>query len=176
MTVPPSAAPDDDLPWVVWNGTAGLVSTAALGRIEHRAGGAWAWLAPPFEMVGPFDLQALQRDGCIGFAACQVMSREHWRRDQDSLRAAARQARQAARARAGRAGFDGTAPAPSLTADDERRHRHTLELPGDGALAVRQIRGAFRRLAQRAHPDVGGSHEAFIALKAARDALLAAHG
>ena len=32
--------------------------------------------------------------------------------------------------------------------------------------------GAFRRLAQKAHPDTGGSHELFIRITEARNALL----
>ena len=36
----------------------------------------------------------------------------------------------------------------------------------------RQVRAAFRRLAQKAHPDVGGSNEQFVRIKEARNALL----
>ena len=55
---------------------------------------------------------------------------------------------------------------------DERQHRATLNLPSEGALAPAQIKAAFRRLAQKAHPDRGGSHERFVRLAEARDALL----
>jgi len=51
-------------------------------------------------------------------------------------------------------------------------HRETLKLPFDGKLEPRQINAAFRRLAQKAHPDVGGSHEEFVRITEARNALL----
>jgi len=39
-------------------------------------------------------------------------------------------------------------------------------------LEVSQIKSAFRVIAKKTHPDVGGSHEKFIKITQARDALL----
>ena len=64
--------------WVIWNGGHGLVTTATLGRVEVGPEGRQAWLDEPFDMVGPFSLDALERDGRIAFAACIVMSRQRW--------------------------------------------------------------------------------------------------
>ena len=164
---------DDDEEWVIWNGDHGLVTTVTVGRIEESAGTRTAWLDAPFDMVGPFSLDELETDGCIAFAACIVMSRRRWRDDQAQLRRESAEKRRAAQARmqeefarffGGRAG---------RRAAGMREHRETLDLPLEGALEVAQIKTAFRRLARKVHPDVGGSHEAFVRITAARDALLA---
>jgi hypothetical protein len=47
---------------------------------------------------------------------------------------------------------------------DEREHREVLNLPASGKLERRQVNAAFRRHAQKAHPDVGGSHEQFVGI------------
>jgi hypothetical protein len=164
--------------WVVWNGTAGLLAMASLGRVEVGPAGPQAWLAAPFDMVGPFDLHALTRDGWIEFAACRVMSRPRWQADQTVLRQAPFEARQAAQARfnasqqarfGSGAGQGGGVPwRPS----EERAHREALALPAEGALTPAQIKAAFRRLAQKLHPDVGGTHAEFVRITQARRALL----
>jgi hypothetical protein len=58
----------------------------------------------------------------------------------------------------------------TLTADE--RYREMLGLPLGGQLAATQIHQAFRRTAKRMHPDAGGDAHAFLALSAARDALM----
>jgi len=62
------------------------------------------------------------------------------------------------------------AEAKALTADE--RYREMLGLPLDGRLAATEIHRAFRRTAKRMHPDAGGDARAFLALSAARDALM----
>lgn len=166
--------------WVIWNGTAGLLMTAATGRIEVDAGGGrTAWLARPFDMVGPFSLDELETRGRIDFAACVVMSRRRWQEDQAGLRRQAferrgeAQARMEARMEAEQVRFNDSRswngrPMPA----DDRPHREALNLPLDGVLDPARIKAAFRRLAQKAHPDVGGSHEQFVRISRARDVLL----
>lgn len=70
--------------------------------------------------------------------------------------------------------FGRRGPAKVLT--PEERHRQMLGLPLDGRLAASEIHQAFRRIAKRMHPDVGGDAGAFLALSAARDALMPATG
>ncbi|MGQ0684239.1 hypothetical protein [Bradyrhizobium sp.] len=55
---------------------------------------------------------------------------------------------------------------------EDERYRAMLGLPLDGRLAASEIHQAFRRLAKRMHPDAGGDAPAFLALSAARDALM----
>jgi hypothetical protein len=61
-----------------------------------------------------------------------------------------------------------------LRADE--RYRQMLGLPLDRQLAPTEIHQAFRRSAKRVHPDAGGDAHAFLALAAARDALMHAPG
>jgi hypothetical protein len=171
-----SPSPEEPLQWVLWNGSSAILVMATIGRIEQDAGGRSAWMAAPFDMVGPFNLDELQARGRITFAACMVMSRQRWQEDQAELRREAYALRRAAQERlnaqqarfhAGRRG--GRTHGQPF---DERSHRETLNLPADGELAPSEIKKAFRRLAQKAHPDVGGSHDQFLRITEARNALL----
>jgi hypothetical protein len=150
----------DKCDWVVWNGSLGVLDMAALGRIEHGESGRSAWLAAPYDMVGPFSLDELQRQGRIAFGACLVLSRERWKLDQTELRLHAREQRRALLRRLERGAED----------DD---HRAVLELSSEDELTTAEINAAFRRRAKTAHPDAGGDHETYIRLTEARDALLA---
>ena len=145
--------------WVVWNGSLGVLDTAAIGLTMDGADGRSAFLAPPYDVVGPFSLDDLKTNGRIAFGECIVMSRLRWREDQTELRMEAREKRRAYHARLD---FD----------DDEAEHREVLELPAQGRLESPQINAAFRRLAKTAHPDAGGSNEHYRRICEARDALL----
>ena len=54
----------------------------------------------------------------------------------------------------------------------EERHRQLLGLPLDRRLSAPEIHRAWKRAAKSAHPDAGGSAQAFQALSAAREALI----
>ena len=54
----------------------------------------------------------------------------------------------------------------------EERYRQMLGLPLDGRLSAPEIHRAWKRAAKSAHPDAGGSAQAFLELSAARDALI----
>lgn len=162
--------------WVIWNGAHGLVTTVSIGRVETDAGGKSAWLDEPFDMVGPFSLDKLELHGRISFAACIVMSRQRWRDDQKELRRESvelrRSAQQRMQAELERL-FGGRERRSEIRKPfNERQYRETLNLPTDCKLEPRQIHAAFRRLAQKAHPDVGGSNEQFVRILEARKALL----
>jgi len=162
--------------WVIWNGAHGLVTTVTIGQVEVDASGRTAWLDEPFDMVGPFSLDELETHGRITFAACIVMSRQRWQDDQVELRRESLNLRRAAQQRMNEE-FARFSANHSVDQDnrklfDERQHRETLNLPIDGKLEPRQVNAAFRRLAQKAHPDVGGSHEQFVRITQARNALL----
>jgi hypothetical protein len=145
--------------WFVWNGSMGVLDSVTIGAIEHGAGGRSAFLAPPYDVVGPFSLDELETLGRIAFGACLVMSRRRWREDQLELR---REGLEKRRSLLFRLDFPG----------DEREPREILDLPADGALKPSDINAAFRRLAKTAHPDAGGSDELYRRIAQARDALL----
>jgi hypothetical protein len=149
--------------WVVWNGSLGILDMATIGRIEDGEAGRRAFLAPPYDVVGPFSLDELEARGRIGFGECLVMSRQRWQDDQVDLRLEAREKRRAFLFRLG-------------LGDDDREHREVLNLPMEGGLEPSEINAAFRRLAKTAHPDAGGSDEDYRNIAEARDALLRQFG
>jgi len=148
--------------WVVWNGSLGILVMAALGVIEDGEDGRRAFLAPPYDVVGPFSLDELETRGRIAFGACLVMSRQRWRDDQVELRREGRKTRRAFLI--------------ETNAGDDRPLREALDLPSQGPLEPSEIRRAFRRLAKSAHPDAGGSDEHYRRIAEARDALLGQFG
>ncbi|WP_028311564.1 J domain-containing protein [Derxia gummosa] len=179
--MPDSPPPHEMDEWVVWNGSAGILTMAKLGPVEAGADGRRAWLAAPFDMVGPFSLDELETTGRIAFAACIVMSRQRWQDDQVELRREAFEQRRAQRERMEReynerfGGFDGFGDDDWGRGGghfDESGHREALNLPADEELDASKIKTAFRKLAQKLHPDMGGSHEAFVRITEARDALM----
>lgn len=62
---------------------------------------------------------------------------------------------------------------PLQTLAPEQRHRQLLGLPLERRLSAPEIHRAWKRAAKSAHPDAGGSAQAFLALSAAREALIA---
>ena len=149
----------DPQQWVIWNGSLGFLDMAAIGRVEESEGGRRGFLAPPYDVVGPFSLGELETLGRIAFGECLVMSRARWQQDQVGLRADAREKRRTFLLRA-------------EVADDGRQHREVLQLASAGALTPAQINAAFRRLAKTAHPDAGGSAAHYRRIAEARDVLL----
>lgn len=146
--------------WVIWNESLGIAVTAVVGQIHSSANGRRGWLAPPWDIAGPFDLDQLEATGCIAFGECLVMSRARWRQDQIGLRIEGREKR---RDFALHPDFRG----------GSREHRKTLDLPVEGALQATEINAAFRRRAKSAHPDAGGNSEDYRRITEARDALIA---
>ncbi len=149
--------------WVIWNGSMGILDMATIGHVEEDEGGGSAFLAPPYDVVGPFSLDELETRGRIAFGACLVMSRQRWQEDQVDLRREAQEKRRAFLLRL-ELGFD------------DKEHREVLDLPMEGVLEPSEITAAFRRLAKTAHPDAGGSNERYRAIAEARDALLEQFG
>jgi hypothetical protein len=160
--------------WVIWNGAYGIVKTATLGRIEAGEGGRIAWMDLPYDMLDPFSLDELEACGRIEFAACIVMSRRRWHMDQEVLRRESLEKRRESQERMNEefANFFGERHRARRKSFDERAHREALNLPIEGKLDSSQIKAAFRRLAQKVHPDMGGTDEAFVRITEARNALL----
>lgn len=162
--------------WVIWNGSHGIVDMVTIGRVEVGSSGRNAWLDEPYDMVGPFSLDGLEASGRIGFAACVVMSRQKWQDDQVELRREGHKKRREAQERLFeyQARFNEGRKRNSnpIRRHSDKQHRELLNLPTDGELEPSQIKAAYRRLAQKTHPDVGGSHEQFIRITEARNALL----
>lgn len=175
--MPASPCSAEDAQWVIWNGSFGILDMVTIGRIDVDANARHAWLEEPYDMVGPFSLDELETSGRISFAACIVMSRQRWQEDQVALRRESHILRREAQARMAEeyARYQERTSRPSRQMDrvPDQHYRKSLNLPIDGDLEPSQIKAAFRRLAQKTHPDMGGSHEQFVQITVARDALLA---
>ena len=61
---------------------------------------------------------------------------------------------------------------PVRVLTQEERDRQLLGLPLDRRLTLLEIQRAYKRVAKTAHPDAGGSAQDFLALSAAREALM----
>ncbi len=162
--------------WIIWNSALGVRDFVIIDRVEAGEQSRVAWLEEPYGMVGPFDFDLLESEGRISFAACVVMSRKRWNEDRAALMGEAMEKRRKAQeqlfedlARANRRKRQGGSP---FQQQSEREMRELLELPAEGVLEVSQVKAAYRQLAKKAHPDVGGSHEHFVRITVARDYLL----
>lgn len=167
---------DEEEQWVIWNDSYGVVDTVSLGKIEMKAARRAAWLNEPYDMVGPFNLDELETIGRIHFAACTIMSRKKWEEDQFELRKASLEKRRKAQRRffedMEKANRDRRRPRSHYQKFNEKECRDLLKLPISGELDPSEIKSAFRKLAKKVHPDVGGNHEHFIQITEARDVLL----
>lgn len=148
----------DSEEWVIWNGSMGVLDMVRIGLIEGQ-GPRMATLAAPYDVVGPFSLDDLETCGRIVFGECLVMSRERWQLDQTGLRQEAWEKRRSHLLR-----FERT--------EDDEEARSILGLSPSGPLQPNEINGAFRKRAKEAHPDSGGSNEAYQRISEARDILL----
>ncbi len=168
--------PEEEEEWVIFNGDYGIVDTVTIKRVEIGSQSREAWLNEPYDMVGPFDFDELETSGQICFAACTVMSRERWQEEQVELRREGLKKRREAQQRLfeeyARYNDRRRSRPGHFRQFNEKRHRELLNLPLEGALEASQIKAAFRQLAKKAHPDVGGTHEHFVQITEARDALL----
>jgi hypothetical protein len=164
----------DKAQWVIWNGSSRILAMVTIGLIEITADGRSAWLDKPYDMVGPFSLDELENNGRIAFAACIVISRLRWQNDQTELRRDAYEKRRTSQQRAYKeeTRFNQDRYRSNGQSFDEKQHREALNLPIEGKLEPSQIKIAFRKLAQKAHPDAGGSHEQFVRITEARNVLL----
>ena len=159
-------------------------------RIRHPQIKQWklaieqGWLAsePDYRDMAQLvaEIAATDVDEPLRQAAAQVLPILR----QAAARSADRRARETAHRRLGlvrdalhvatapRFGLRGLKPKPPT---QEEQYRQLLGLPLGRRLATTEIHQAFKRAAKTVHPDAGGNGEAFLALAAARDALMKHH-
>ncbi|MDH4945080.1 J domain-containing protein [Sulfurimonas sp. C5] len=158
--------------WIIYNSALGIRDFVTIGHVESSHNGHQAWLEEPYEMVGPFDLEELERSGEINFAACQVISMQIWHEKRQKFLEAALKKQQELYEEINIYNRSRQRSFGSFEKRDEKEMRILLELPLTGKLETSQIKSAYRRLAKQKHPDHGGSHQEFIHLTNARDLLL----
>lgn len=158
--------------WVIYNSSLGIRDIVTIGHVESSLKGHIAWLDEPYEMVGPFDLDELERYGEISFAACQVVSMQMWHEKRQRILEAALKRQQELFEEVNNYNQNRHKTFNNFEKNNEKEMRKTLELPLSGKLEITQIKSAYRRLAKQKHPDLGGNHQEFIHLTRARDLLL----
>jgi len=167
---------DEEEQWVIWNDAYGICDTVNIAHVKVDSNGKNAWLEEPYDMVGPFSLDELELRGKISFAECVVMSPQRWKEDQVELRRESYEKRRETQRRLfeelERANNRRRVNPTHFQQRNEKQYRELLNLPIEGTLESSKIKAAYRRIAKKAHPDVGGSHEHFIQVAEARDALL----
>ena len=127
----------------------------------ERAGRS-AFLAAPYDVVGPFSLDELETQGRYRL---WTMSRHVAAGDGRRIRSIC----------ASKRGKKRRAFLFALNFDDDREYREVLSLPMEGALEPRN-QGRVSTVAKTAHPDAGGSGEHYRRIAEARDALLIQFG
>ena len=160
--------------FIIWNGTLGVRDFVTLGEIDPKNN--TACLDEPYEMVGPFCLDELISCGQISFAACIVMTQQRWQEGKKLFQQEAftkqckiqRELNEEIKLHNKKRQY--FMQTRSLVS--EKEYRELLSLPLEGILEITQIKTAYKKVAKKAHPDVGGSHEMFVKLTQARDALL----
>jgi len=160
--------------FIIWNSSLGIRDFVTIGEINSSK--KEAWLDEPYEMVGPFCLEKLCTIGKISFEACMVMSKKYWRDNQELLRKEAfiQQSlfQQKFQEDINNHNKKREKYRSSLEISSQKEYRQLLCLPLEGVLENIQIKEAFKKLAKTAHPDVGGTHEMFVKISQARDALM----
>lgn len=162
--------------FIIWNPTLGIRDLVTIGEIKTTENTTQAWLDDPYDMVGPFSLDELLTKGEISFEACVVMTKEKWQKDQKRLKKESYKKQQKIHEEFyNDINRHNKRKRESYNSSDhlnEKDSRQLLNLPLEGVLKVTQIKTAFRKVAKSAHPDVGGSHEKFVQITKAKDALL----
>ncbi|RXJ54580.1 hypothetical protein [Candidatus Marinarcus aquaticus] len=110
--------------------------------------------------------------GKISFEACIVMTQAYWQKERFNLHQESLIKQQQAQAHFYEEIKKHNQRRQTFQQSSEKEHRILLRLPLEEQLQEAQIKEAFKKVAKQAHPDVGGSHEAFIEVTLARDTLL----
>ena len=165
-----------DQTWIIWNSFYGVHVRVTIGEVEESSEGIQIWLDEPYDMVGPLDLEKLLAKGKIHFAECIVLSFEQWQIEQRDLQRESVRVRRAAEERISKKyqhyNSGNNQQTQHFHQFSDKKHRVSFNLPATGELQAKQIKAAFRKLAQKFHPDTGGDHEQFVKITKARDILL----
>jgi len=163
-----------DKQWIIWNSSLGIRDFVMIERVQISNNRREAWLEEPYDMVGPFSMDDLERKGEIHFAQCVVMTKERWNKEQQLLRKESYERQRKIREKTFEELDRRNRIRQQGEVSDEKVQRALLELPHGEILKPSQIKAAFRKIAKKAHPDVGGSHEHFVKVSKAKELLLAA--
>ncbi len=157
--------------YIIYNKDIVLRDFVWIEKIEIKDYKAIAYLEEPYEMVF-FDLEKLILNGKITFEACEVFTTQKWKEDEELI-----QKKAFFTQRKNQKEFDENInnffrKKVNSIQQIEKKYRKLLDLPIHGELEKRQIKTAYKIIVKKVHPDVGGTHEAFIEVVRAKDILL----
>jgi hypothetical protein len=151
----------DDEEYPVMTQFRGTLDYAKIAQVRDDRHGQSAMLAEPFgSRMGWFNYTDLLQRGRAESQGFTVYTPDFWKANRNAE--IERYMKQ----------WFSKGPFQSIAAD-EAEHRLLLALPDTGALLKSEIEQAFKIAARRAHPDAGGSNDAFRQVAAAKDALIA---
>ncbi len=156
--------------FIIFNSKLGLRDFVTIGEIDFKNN--QVWLDNPYEFVGPLCLEKLCTIGEISFEACIIMSQEYWKKNQRRLQKESFENQLKFQRQFQKDINNHNKKRRDLDYKTEKENRELLGLPLEGVLEISQIKAAFKKIAKTAHPDVGGTHEMFVKLSDAKDALI----
>lgn len=156
--------------FIIFNSKLGLRDFVTIGEVDFKNN--QVWLDEPYEFVGPLCLEKLCTLGEIGFEACIIMSQDYWKNNQRRLQKESFENQLKFQRQFQKDINNHNKKRRDLDYKTERENRKLLELPLEGVLEISQIKAAFKKVAKTAHPDVGGTHEMFVKITNAKDALI----
>jgi hypothetical protein len=147
----PSATMTDDQGYPVLTQFRGTLDFAKVARIWNDKHGRSAVLAEPFgSRMGTFGYDDLLKRGKAESQGFTVYTLEFWKANRDTEIT-----------RYMKSWFPKETTFAAVTDTKEVEHRRLLELPENGAVLKSKIEQAYKIAAKRAHPDAGGSDDAF---------------
>jgi hypothetical protein len=160
---------DDE--FILWNPTFGVRIFVTIDKIKQDNNTIHIWIDEPYEMVGPLDFKTLILDGSVNFEACIIMTKEYWKKNQKKLQQESFIQQQKIH-QSFQEELKQHNQRKNTIQNKQCQYRKILKLPQDGNLKISQIKTAFKKLAKIEHPDVGGSHENFVKIIEAKEALI----
>ena len=152
----------DDTEYPVLTNYRGTLDFAKVARIWNDKYGRSAVLAEPFgSRMGTFSYEDLLKRGRAESQGFTTYTPEFWKANRD-----------AEITRTNKQWFPKGVMGEAVANSKESEHRRLLGLPDKGGLLKSEVEQAYKATARRAHPDAGGSEEAFKQLGAAKDTLI----
>jgi hypothetical protein len=161
-----------EIDFIIWNSTLGISDFVSIGEIEQNNNKLEVWLDEPYDFVGPLDLDILLHKDELHFEACVIMSEKRWEENKNRFLFES-YAKQQHTFREFQEELNKRNKQKSQNhINQEIKYRELLCLPQNGTLKISEIKTAYKKKAKTEHPDMGGSHEKFILITEAKEALL----
>lgn len=163
-----------ELDFIIWNPTLGISDFVSIGEIENENENnrLLVWLDEPYDFVGPLSLDELLYNHAINFEACVVMTEEYWEKNRNELLLQSYVKQQQTYKEFQEELQRRNKQKSQNHINQEIKYREILCLPHKGILKISEVKTAYKKVAKTEHPDMGGSHERFVLITEAKEALL----